>query len=64
MIVVTTPTVPGSSVTEALGLVRGSSIRARHLGRDIIDEVGMRRGPLIIRAIATLSNHYIDNRQS
>ena len=39
MIVVTTPTVPGSSVTEALGLVRGSSIRSRHLGRDIIAQL-------------------------
>ncbi|NNF14936.1 MAG: YbjQ family protein [Gemmatimonadetes bacterium] len=39
MIVVTTPTVPGSTVTGALGLVRGSSIRARHLGRDIIAQL-------------------------
>ncbi|MDX1494707.1 MAG: YbjQ family protein [Longimicrobiales bacterium] len=39
MIVVTTPTVPGAEVVEALGLVRGSSIRARHLGRDIIAQL-------------------------
>lgn len=39
MIVVTTPTVPGADVVEALGLVRGSSIRARHLGRDIIAQL-------------------------
>ncbi|MDH3224627.1 MAG: YbjQ family protein [Gemmatimonadota bacterium] len=36
MIVVTTDTVAGQDVSQTLGLVRGSSIRARHLGRDIM----------------------------
>ena len=36
MIVVTTPTVPGSRITQTLGLVRGNTIRARHLGKDIL----------------------------
>lgn len=36
MIVVTTPDVSGMRVTESLGLVRGNSIRARHIGRDIL----------------------------
>lgn len=36
MIVVTTPDVPGSTISATLGLVRGSSIRSRHLGRDVI----------------------------
>ena len=36
MIVVTTPTVPGMRITRTLGLVRGNTIRARHLGRDIM----------------------------
>ncbi len=36
MIVVTTDTVAGQEVKRTLGLVRGSSIRARHLGRDIV----------------------------
>jgi uncharacterized protein YbjQ (UPF0145 family) len=36
MIVVTTPDVPGLRVTQTLGLVRGNTIRARHLGRDIL----------------------------
>lgn len=36
MIVVTTPTIAGSEIAEVLGMVRGSSIRTRHLGRDII----------------------------
>jgi len=36
MIVVNTETVAGREVTEMLGLVRGNTIRARHLGRDIM----------------------------
>ena len=36
MILVTTEEVPGYRVTEALGLVRGSTIRAKHLGKDIL----------------------------
>ena len=36
MIVVTTEQIEGKRITETLGLVRGSTIRARHVGRDII----------------------------
>ena len=36
MIVVTTEQIEGKRITETLGLVRGSTIRARHMGRDII----------------------------
>ena len=36
MIVVTTEHIPGQQETASLGLVRGSSIRARHIGRDIM----------------------------
>ena len=36
MIVVNTETVPGHEVVEALGVVRGSTIRAKHIGRDIM----------------------------
>ena len=36
MIVVNTETVPGHRVVEALGVVRGSTIRAKHIGRDIM----------------------------
>lgn len=36
MIVVTTDEVPGRKVIRTLGLVRGNSVRARHVGRDII----------------------------
>jgi uncharacterized protein YbjQ (UPF0145 family) len=35
MILVTTDEVPGHRVTRVLGLVQGSTVRARHLGKDI-----------------------------
>ncbi len=35
MIVVTTETVPGQRIVRTLGIVRGNTIRARHVGRDI-----------------------------
>jgi uncharacterized protein YbjQ (UPF0145 family) len=36
MMVVTTETVPGHRVIEVFGLVQGTSVRARHLGKDIL----------------------------
>jgi len=36
MIVVTTEQVSGFHVSETLGMVRGTSIRSRHLGRDVM----------------------------
>jgi uncharacterized protein YbjQ (UPF0145 family) len=30
------PTIAGRTITETLGLVRGNTIRARHVGKDII----------------------------
>ena len=36
MIVVTTEQIESKKITETLGLVRGSTIRARHMGRDIM----------------------------
>ena len=36
MIVVTTEHIEGKRVTETLGLVKGSTIRARHIGRDVM----------------------------
>lgn len=36
MILVTSDEISGHPVGEALGLVRGSSVRARNLGRDIV----------------------------
>ncbi len=35
MLVTTTPTVPGYTITEVKGLVRGNTVRARNVGRDI-----------------------------
>lgn len=36
MLTLTTETVPGREITEALGMVRGSSVRTKHIGTDII----------------------------
>ncbi|MDV2988776.1 MAG: YbjQ family protein [Dehalogenimonas sp.] len=36
MIVVTTPNVPGRNIVKTIGLVRGSTIRAKHIGKDIM----------------------------
>lgn len=36
MIVITSDTISGKKVTKSLGLVRGNTIRARHLGKDIL----------------------------
>ncbi len=35
MIIVTTPDVPGRTIEQVFGLVRGSTVRTRHLGKDI-----------------------------
>lgn len=32
----TTETIPGKRITQSLGLVRGNTIRARHIGSDIM----------------------------
>ncbi|RUO36821.1 hypothetical protein CWE13_08215 [Aliidiomarina shirensis] len=34
--VVTTETIAGREISETLGIVRGNTIRARHVGRDIL----------------------------
>jgi uncharacterized protein YbjQ (UPF0145 family) len=36
VIVVTTPQIPGKRIVRVLGLVRGNTIRARHIGKDIM----------------------------
>ena len=35
MIITTTETLPGKEITEILGVARGSTVRARNIGRDI-----------------------------
>ena len=36
LIITTTPDIPGKRLVRTLGLVRGNTIRARHLGKDIL----------------------------
>ena len=36
MIIVTTDVIPGYRIQKVFGLVRGNTVRARHLGRDIL----------------------------
>ena len=36
MILVTCESVPGKKITKILGLVKGNTIRARHVGKDIL----------------------------
>lgn len=36
MITVTTDFVPGQEIAEAVGVVRGSTIRAKHIGKDVM----------------------------
>jgi uncharacterized protein YbjQ (UPF0145 family) len=35
MLIVNTETIPGKEIVEALGIARGSTVRARNVGRDI-----------------------------
>lgn len=39
MLTVTTDTVPGQEITGALGLVRGASVRTKHIGTDIMASI-------------------------
>ncbi|MBN2009161.1 YbjQ family protein [candidate division KSB1 bacterium] len=36
MILVTTESIPGKTIIKSLGIVRGNTIRARHIGNDIM----------------------------
>jgi len=36
MIIVTTPTVQGKEIKQVFGIVRGNTIRARNIGKDIV----------------------------
>jgi len=39
MIITSSETIVGKRIVRTLGLVRGSSIRARHLGRDVVAQL-------------------------
>ena len=36
MLVVSSPDIPGKRIVKTLGLVKGNTIRARHIGKDIL----------------------------
>ena len=36
MIVATTPTIHGRAISETIGLVRGSTVRGKHMGKDLL----------------------------
>ena len=36
MIVATTDSIPGKNIVKTLGMVRGNTVRARHVGKDIM----------------------------
>ena len=36
MLIVSSPSVPGKKIVKTLGLVKGNTIRARHIGKDIL----------------------------
>ena len=36
MFVVSSPDIPGKKIVKTLGLVKGNTIRARHIGKDIL----------------------------
>ncbi len=38
MIVTNTETIPGKEITEILGIARGSTVRARNIGRDFLQD--------------------------
>lgn len=44
MITVTTDFVPGREIVEAIGVVRGSTIRAKHIGKDVMAGLRMMVG--------------------
>ncbi|GIU73143.1 MAG: UPF0145 protein [Bryobacteraceae bacterium] len=39
MIITTVPEIAGKRIVRTLGLVRGNSVRARHIGRDILAQL-------------------------
>jgi uncharacterized protein YbjQ (UPF0145 family) len=55
IIVVTTPEIPGKRITRVMGMVRGNSVRARHLGKDIMAVMRMIVGGDIDEYVKLLS---------
>ena len=44
MLIVSTENVPGHEIAEAIGVVRGNTIRAKHIGKDIMAGLRMMVG--------------------
>ncbi|OON98966.1 MAG: hypothetical protein ATN35_00480 [Epulopiscium sp. Nele67-Bin004] len=44
MIIVTTPTIPNKEIVEVKGFVKGSTVRAKHLGKDFAAAFKMMAG--------------------
>lgn len=55
MIIVTTETIPGHRIVESLGIARGNTIRAKHLGKDILAGLRMLIGGEIKEYTAMLT---------
>ena len=59
MIVVTTDFIPGKEISEAIGIARGSTVRARNVGRDIF--AGLKN--LVGGEISEYTNLMADSRE-
>ena len=55
MLIVTTDSIPGHRVTETLGIARGNTIRAKHIGKDILAGLRMLVGGEIKEYTAMLT---------
>lgn len=55
MIIVTTDTIPGHRIVESLGIARGNTIRAKHIGKDILAGLRMLIGGEIKEYTAMLT---------
>ena len=55
MTVVNTETVPGRTITQMLGLVLGNTVRAKHVGRDLM--AGLKN--IVIHGLYNLSATFL-----
>jgi uncharacterized protein YbjQ (UPF0145 family) len=55
MIIVTTDTIPGQRIVKTLGIARGNTIRAKHIGKDILAGLRMLIGGEIKEYTAMLT---------
>ncbi len=55
MIIVTTDSIPGYRITDTMGIARGNTIRAKHIGKDILAGLRMLVGGEIKEYTAMLT---------